>query len=289
MERVIYADVLIAVNYIINWLLLKGAARLAGQPVKGLRLVLSAAFGAATALLIFVPEMNALMWVAAKVGISLLMAAIAFRFQSWNGLLKLWFVFLNVSLIFAGFTYALYTSLEEQMLWYNGVVYFDISPVTLVACAAFAYGVLWLFDFIFSKAKVRGEALVLIVRMNGKSLILPAIEDTGNSLREPFSGLPVVVCSLSDALPVLPDQWLGWVCNVIAGKSSTTGIPSGCRIISYRGVGSSGLLPAFRPDSLQIKKGEQLYHCNGYLALSDSLGKGEYHAVVNPQIIRMTV
>ncbi len=290
MEQVIYADVLLALNYIVNWLLLKSTARLAGQPAKGVRLFFAALVGAVFSLLIFLPPLPALAWLLAKAGVSLLMAAIAFRVHTLSGLGKVWFLFLSVSLVFAGLMLALYQTMGDLLLWSNGIVYFDISPLTLAASALAAYLLLWGFDRIFLPNKKRGRLYRLTITYQGKHICVSAMEDTGNNLREPFSGLPVVVCNLEAALPLLPSHMLEWFCSTASHSHLSGLMPEGCRIISYSTVGSKGLLPALKPDSMQLELPDgYIHHCDGYLALTESLGKGSCSAVFNPLLVKLFV
>ena len=64
---VIYLDVLLAVNLLIDFLLLSATAYLLHIPVKRWRLVISAVIGAASAALIFLPPLPALASLGIKV------------------------------------------------------------------------------------------------------------------------------------------------------------------------------------------------------------------------------
>lgn len=70
----------------------------------------------------------------------------------------------------------------------------------------------------------------LILTYSGRTARFPALIDTGNLLREPLSGLPVLIVEarLLGDLPPL----------------------SGCRTVRYGGVGGSGALRCFLPEAI---------------------------------------
>lgn len=72
------------------------------------------------------------------------------------------------------------------------------------------------------------------VRCRGATVRFPACVDTGNHLKEPFSGQPVLIVSAKLVKAILPLQ--------------------GCRQVAYGSVGGAGTLPCFRPDALYILK-----------------------------------
>ncbi len=80
-----------------------------------------------------------------------------------------------------------------------------------------------------------GWQISLLVRVGDKTVRFPALIDTGNRLREPLSGLPVMVAEaglLEDALP-----------------------RSGWRALRFGAVCGSGELPCFKPNAVWAQRG----------------------------------
>lgn len=73
-------------------------------------------------------------------------------------------------------------------------IYLDLSLPLLFACTAGAYGVLWALQKLFHREDFVPRACRLAITYQGKTVTLWAKADTGCALREPFSGLPVIVC-----------------------------------------------------------------------------------------------
>ena len=76
----------------------------------------------------------------------------------------------------------------------------------------------------------------------GKSIRFPALIDTGNRLREPMSGLPVLIAEAS-----LLDGLLG-------GELA----PGLTRQVAFGGLGGCGTVRCFHPDHVWICRGGQL-------------------------------
>jgi len=81
------------------------------------------------------------------------------------------------------------------------------------------------------------------LRVEERHIILPAMLDTGNLLRDPVTGLPVLVIPVRAARTLYPDM---------GDPSRLTGLPLGFRLLNVRTAAGSSLLPVFRPDECRI-------------------------------------
>jgi len=81
------------------------------------------------------------------------------------------------------------------------------------------------------------------LRVEERSIILPAMLDSGNLLRDPITNLPVLVIPARAARTLFPD---------LNDPSSLTELPLGFRLLSVRTAAGSALLPMFRPDECRI-------------------------------------
>ena len=135
-EMVIYLDVLIALNIFINYLILLCASKLSGVKTGRIRLVFSALLGGVGSLVILLPEMNAVFSFLLKASVTVLLTLTAFSFNSFKTFLKALLSFSAVNIAFAGVSLALYFLFPpKNMLYSNGVVYFDIDIGFFIAAA----------------------------------------------------------------------------------------------------------------------------------------------------------
>ena len=81
------------------------------------------------------------------------------------------------------------------------------------------------------------------LRVEDRSIILPAMLDSGNLLNDPITNLPVLVIPLRAAKTLFPD---------IYDLTCLAGLPLGFRLLNVRTAAGSSLLPMFRPDECRI-------------------------------------
>ena len=285
MRQTIYIDVLLGVNLFINYFLLLTVAKFLSLYAKRWRLVLGAAVGAVFSLTVLLPELSAVLTFAMKLGISGLIVLAAFRFSGWPPFFRQLAAFYIVSFSFAGLMLALWYFIAPQgLIVKNSIVYFDVSPLLLLILTVFCYFLIRLIQRFTGRQTPKNLFYPLQIEWKGKEVACVAKVDTGNSLVEPFSGLPVVVCR-SSLLEQLTDReealWL-------RSPSLDGPVPRGCRLVAFHSVGGGGFLGAVRPDRLKICRQGQWIACEGYLAASDQLDSAT-EAILNPRLLRLRV
>ena len=229
---VVYLDGVIGLNFLVDWCLLMGVNRLAGYRGGAGRAAAGAAVGGGYAGMCMVPSLSFLsagLWRMVSLG---LMSTAAF---GWNrGAVRRGVLFVLLSFAMGGL-----------------VMSVDTGNFTgLVLCAGMLTGLChWGFQ-----GKGGAEQIVDVrIRFRGKQLLLRALVDTGNALRDPLTGKGVLVA----------DGLCAWE---LAGLSRdelkdpaltvTRRQDLPLRLIPYRTVGEAGMLLALRCDSVKIGKEE---------------------------------
>ena len=148
MSNVIYVDILLMINLLVNFLMLSAAGLLVKTPTRSWRILLSAAIGAVYSLIIFLPDMNLFFSIALRVICFAAMLFTAFSIRSVKDFLRAGGGFLMANFAFAGITLAIWLMFKPDGLTYkNGAVYFDISAVTLLLTSAACYAVIRLISY----------------------------------------------------------------------------------------------------------------------------------------------
>ncbi len=227
MPTVIYADVLIGLNWFVNYFLLLAAARVTRVGMRGWRHLL-ASFGAAcTALFILLPGQPWPVTLTVRIAVAAATVWVAFGRQTLRGFCKLTGAFFAVTFGFGGVVTALCAWLRPAgMVVHNGVVYYDLSPVLLVIFTGVAYCIIMLLRRYFGKEPVLRQSYTLHLQHQGKTVSVQAKLDTGFSLRDLYDDLPLVL--------VQPD-----VLRRLTGSAK----PEKYRLLPYHSVGGAGLLP----------------------------------------------
>ncbi len=237
--------------------LLATTALIAGRPVSKWRLPLGAAIGALGACFFFFSELHWSLGIPLKVLLPVAALLIAFPFERLATFGKTLFLFLTVSLLFGGGIYAFYafTDAGSHMLYSGGVYYMDLPLWLLLALSFGFYGMARMFFFFLERRKEKSFLHTLTI--DGTSLL--ALLDTGNSLYDPISLTPVILCQW-DSLP-LPENLLRAVLHSDAGALPTLSAQYPqlhLRLIPYTDAsGGHTLIFGFRPKSLTIDHSER--------------------------------
>ena len=246
--RIIYADILVVINLAVDYLVLFGTARLAGARFLRLRALAAAALGAGYSLCVLFPLPQWALWLS-RLAVSAAMVLICFGRRRARELIRLLVIFYLCGFVFSGFM--LLVSLAAQpnaFLLKNGIVYFELSATEIVIAACAAFALTEIMRRLFRHGEADG-ACIATVYYDGKTAVLKGFTDTGNSLTEPISGVPVAVCRLDSVLKILPPN----LAAVLKNRDLST--EYGVRLVPCSSVGGTVLIPAIRPQRLEIEHG----------------------------------
>ena len=141
MEYVIYGDVLVAVNFIIDLLILRLCQPLTGIRQRGPRPYLAAAAGGLCSMVIFLPSNSLLLDLFIRLALSFIVVSIAYGRQRPGVFLRLLGVFYAVSFLVAGVVVGLGFLFPGGGVYRNGMIYLDLAPPVLIGSVAWAGGV----------------------------------------------------------------------------------------------------------------------------------------------------
>ena len=234
--QVIYLDRLFLLNLLIDYLLCLLSARVCGLVLRRRRYFLAALLGAIYAVLVLLPDLRMLGSLFGKLAVAALMAVIAYGGESHA--LRCGAVFLCVSAAFGGGLWALSAA--------GGYPIFDAR--VLILSFAFCYaGLLLLFR---GRARLPDQARAEVrIGLGSRESRFMALIDTGNHLCDPATGAAVMLACPRALAPLFPGADLSVDPVTLAALPSLAGR---FRLIPYRAVGTHGLLPVFRPESLSI-------------------------------------
>lgn len=273
---IVYADILIVLNLIVDYLLIKATGLILSANAKTTRLVLAALVGAFSSLYIFFPETSIWFEVLYRIFICFLMSFFAFGFFSFKSFLKSGGILFIVTCGYAGLMMALWYIFKPRgMVINNGIVYFDISPLILVSATAISYLIFLLLYKIFSKTSKTAERCSVRVFADGRYKDFSAILDSGNSVVDIFGKSEIIIADKSVLTELFGDI------DITKNKP----LSSRYRLVPCSTVSGNDLLDAYRCDKANITKGSRTAILEKpILAVSKTKINGDYSAVLNPKI-----
>ncbi len=286
MKQVIYVDILIAVNLFINYFLLVTTAKFLCLKRKPWRLILGEILGGIYSLYILLPEFSLFLSIVIKFFMSFTIIWVTFGIKNIRTFFKTLVCFYFINFAFSGIMFATWCIFHPNgMAINNGVVYFNISPIILISSTLVSYILIELINRTLGKKKIKTRWCDVNIKFEDKSAVLKAKVDTGNSLKEPFSGLPVIVARKSSIEGILPSDML---INIADDTSKSNinllqNVKHKIRMVPFKTVSGDGLLPAFQPGGISISGGPEK---TAYIAVcSDSILPEETSALINPDLI----
>lgn len=279
----VYVDVLIAINIFVNYFLLLCVKGILKINVKKYRLFLGALAGGVYSLVIFLPEIPDILTFLMNLTASLLIVLITFKPTKLRLLLKCFTVFFGVSFAFAGIMLALWITFKPSgMIYNNSVVYFNIDIKVLIISTVVCYFLITLISK-FSKRSAPDNRIYSVTLFNkNKTVTVNALLDTGNTLRDCFTGKPVIIAEKSVTDKLFDKSVLEFFANGEIPDSENT---NRVRIIPVNTVFDKGSLRASVIDGITVNE-KNITVKNVLLSQSkNSFQNGEYSVLLNNDII----
>jgi stage II sporulation protein GA (sporulation sigma-E factor processing peptidase) len=278
--RVVYADEVFLLNFIIDYILLLVTVKICGCGVSRARMVAAAALGGLYAVAAAAYPEGPLTAAPAVIAAGAAVSAAAFAGQARG--VRLTVVFFAAAAAFAGVVLAL------SLLGVGGGLPVNIDFKLLLVIFAACYAVL---SIVFrGAARAGGESYAsLTIRLAGRELRARALVDTGNALRDPITGSRVIVLGVNEAAALFPRAVARALAGIremgAVGALEELGRIEGSvrfRLVPYSSVGvRGGMMPAFRPDEVLI---DGVRERDALIALSPNSvsDNGTYSALVAP-------
>lgn len=221
-----YIDGVFILNFLVDFLLLLAASRLCGYPIKAYRAALGGGVGAVYAVCCLLPGfyfLGNILWRVVS-----LMAVAVVAYGLTKSTLRRGLVFAFLSLALGGAVLGLGRG----------------GFVGIVSAA----GVLCLLCFFGFRGRIGGTTYIPVELSYGQThLHLTALQDTGNTLRDPITGKQVLVVGADVAL-----QLTGLTREQLRKPVESVGVLPGLRLIPYHTVGGNSFLLAMRLQNVKI-------------------------------------
>ncbi len=270
----VYADILVAVNFIVDYFLLLLCGRFLHSSPRLWRRLSGSALAAVSSLTIFLPSLNPLAELLLRAVIAAAVTLATFGFGDFRRFCRAFFCFFAVSFGFAGAMLALwYVARPNGMVIHNSAVYFDVSPIFLIGFSVVGYFLASILRRLFSKNAPLATACTVTLFYKEKQLTLRAIVDSGNSVEDVFGSGEVIIVEPS-------------VCERLFGASPKTTAQNRYRAVPCSGATGTALLEGYRCDRALIEcDGKSFYLPSPIAAAAKTALGGDYEAIINPNSV----
>lgn len=251
MTLVVYLDVLIIENAIVNTFLLYITAQTLMKKVKFKYLIISGAIGGMYVCTLIFPKLRFFSGIAFKIIAAEIMIYIAFRSKNIFFNIKALAILIIYSMTLAGI--CIFLDFSESQFEIFNINFKNISYRYLIIAIMILYMLIFrIITFVKDRKDIYSLIYNVDIGIDNTEKSIKAFLDTGNELREPVTNLPVMVIernSLDNI--VLDDRYKYYIkYSVVNGKI--------------------GLLEAFKPSYIKIYVGNKIEKKDMIIALSDN-------------------
>jgi stage II sporulation protein GA (sporulation sigma-E factor processing peptidase) len=301
MTKVIYLDVVLLGNLVMNLLILWSTAKFAKINPGRWRLLSGAAVGSIYALTVFIPELYVFLPWICKLAISILMVLMTFGVLQWRQfLLTLLYFYLSSfaigGLVFGSMYFMQSASYNDQAFSLSHLISNFFWPAIVLAITITLVVGKW-GSLIHRKRLLQHQfKRDVVIKISNQQVELEGLLDTGNSLTDPLTGLPVMVVEYKAVKSILPEgiaqlYQSGKVIDFdqVQQAVSNKTLAAQISMIPYKSLGkTNGLLLGLRPDAVEIKTNNQVISTTKVIVAvhqGELTSGNNYQVLLHPELI----
>ena len=276
------------INFSMDFLSLYITAKIMHIKLKNYKITLSAFLGALYSLAVLGLNLTDNITIILSLALSFIMTLTAFGKQKLKPLTKNTAVFYLVNFSLGGGVTAICNLLNiwqsKRNIMINGtydVLYGDL-PFGLLVVVGFLCGIFSLFSGKIIKKKTAEQVCEISITLNKTTTSLTALVDSGNLLKEPISGKPVIITTFESVRKIIPIDLFELFKHKNTECLQTSNYNSKIRLIPASTVNHKGLLFAVYPDEIIINDKPT----DAYVAITNDIDSfGGYSAIVPYEIL----
>ena len=215
----IYLDIILLENICMNYIILFATGLILKAKINQLRVIISSLLGGIYAIISFTPILKIYTNMIFKILISIIMIYIALNPKNIKILLKQLLIFYLVSFAFGGCAFCLLYFIKPQdILMRNGYLT-GTYPIKIALLGGIVGFVIVNIAFRLVKGRISKKDMFCDVEIffKDKSIKIKAMIDTGNLLKDPISGMPVIVVEKSQLETIIPKGIINNLNTILGG------------------------------------------------------------------------
>ena len=287
----IYIDIIIVENLIMNYIILYATGLISKSKKSYIRIFLASLIGAIYATLEYVLKVNIYSNIILKTILSIIIVYVAFYPQDVKKMCKQLLLFYVTTFTFGGIaTYLIYVLKPQNIIIKNGM-YVGTYVLKVIFIGAIVGTIILVTAFKMAKNKLTKKDMIckVKIKLNGKEETLEAMVDTGNMLKEPITGTPVVVVERTSLYELLPKEILNNTESILGGdfekipeEIKNEYVPK-LKLIPFASLGKqNGMLVGIKPEKIEVINEQTEEEKNAIIGIYNKslTKKGEYKALI---------
>ncbi|MDO4608411.1 MAG: sigma-E processing peptidase SpoIIGA [Clostridia bacterium] len=264
----VYADILVLVNFVVDYFLIAISSRFLHKRPRLWRQLLAAFLGGIFSLYIFLPQSGFVLQTVVQLLMSAAISLTAFGFGNIKDFARNTAVLFTVNFAYSGAMIAVWLAFRPHgMAINNSVVYFDISPLFLIAFSTVGYFAVTFLRRLLQKNFSQSSICNVVIICGNNTLKLDGIVDTGNALRDVFGLSQIFITETA-------------VIDAVMGAEKHN--KARFRAIPCTTVSGEGLLDGYRIDFAEVWFENKKHHFKNPILAASTTPLDECKIIVNP-------
>ena len=272
---VIYLDVVFLENIIMNYIIIYATGIVVKSEIKQWRILIASSIGAIYTIAMYISTIPIYSNFIMKLILSLVIIYVAFIPKNIKKTLKILLIFYLVSFVFGGCIFALMYIITPKLAQIKNGVFVGTYPIKIALIGGIISFVIIQISFKMVKNKISKKDVIYNIEIiiNNKKTEVKALLDTGNLLKEPITGMSVIIVEHKSLNKIVPTEILNNLNKIIGGDTyelleneEFSKIISRFRMIPFSSLGKqNGLLLGLKADSINIILDEKTEKINNVI------------------------
>lgn len=271
----VYLDIVFLENVLMNYIIIFATGVVIKEELKKWRMFFGSCVGAVYTIVMYLNIIPIYSNFIMKLILSFVIVYISFKPRSVKKFIKDLIIFYLVSFVFGGCVFALMYFVQPKMAQIKNGVFVGAYPLKVALIGGIVAFIIVQISFKIVKTKLNKKDMIfdIEVLINGNSTKIKGLLDTGNLLKDPITGFPVIVIEHKSLYSVIPEDVLNNLNKIMGGDTDElikdekfSEIISRFRIIPFSSIGKqNGLLLGIKADSVKIILDEKIENINNVI------------------------
>ena len=289
----IYIDIVLIENIFMNYIILFATATINKTEIHLIRIFSASLLGGIYAIVAYISDLEFYKTLTLKLLLSIAIIYIAFKPITMKKCLKQLLIFYLTSFTFGGTAFALLYFIKPSEIFMQNGIYIGAYPLKVAILGGIVGFITIVIAFKIIKGKMTSKNMYckIEIEIDGKKIESNAMIDTGNLLKEPISGNPVIIVENEILQNILPNEILNNTQKIIEGNTQEIPIDylSKLRVIPFTSLGMpNGMLLGIKANKITIySEDDKIQTENIIIGLYDKkLSKtGKYTSLIGISLI----
>lgn len=258
----VYLDIVLLENICMNYIILYATGLINKVKINNIRIFLSSLLGSTYAVMSFISVLEIYSTIILKLILSISMIYLAYKPKNLKTLIKETIIFYLSSFALGGAAFFLLYFIRPQDILIRNGVYIGTYPIKIALLGGIVGFIIINISFKIIKGKLNRKNMFCDIEIYfiDKISKVKAMIDTGNLLKEPITGAPVIVVEKNMLENVIPKNIIDNIDKIIIGDSQEIienldeEYKSRFKVIPFSSLGKqNGILLGFRSDKIIIE------------------------------------